>query len=185
MMPSLRAPLLVGLRVVSAASVSRQVQLGNDHFFVQPEKIASFGPWSADLLPGSDDFLPLTVVHLNDAPSAQAVKTALEGFDEIDDVWQPLFAEGMSTFTPPSHRTVELTLGIVLYIQQDAHGEDDDVESGWSEDLAPAFEITTVLGDVQLNAMLPSGPYFVHRYTGNVYEAYKLYADFNQAFIQV
>jgi hypothetical protein len=31
----------------------------------------------------------------------------------------------------------------------------------------------------------PAGPYFVHRYTGNVFQAYRLYVDTNQAFIQV
>jgi hypothetical protein len=32
---------------------------------------------------------------------------------------------------------------------------------------------------------VPAGPYFVHRYTGNVFQAYRLYVDTNQAFIQV
>ncbi|KAF5620711.1 monocarboxylate transporter 4 [Fusarium sp. NRRL 25303] len=31
---------------------------------------------------------------------------------------------------------------------------------------------------------VPAGPYFVHRYTGNVFQAYRLYVDTNQAFIQ-
>lgn len=32
---------------------------------------------------------------------------------------------------------------------------------------------------------IPAGPYFVHRYTGDVYQAYRLYVDTSQAFIQV
>ncbi|GKU07434.1 glutamyl-trna amidotransferase subunit a [Fusarium langsethiae] len=31
---------------------------------------------------------------------------------------------------------------------------------------------------------IPAGPYFVHHYTGNVYQAYRLYVDTSQAFIQ-
>ncbi|KAF4435214.1 Glutamyl-tRNA(Gln) amidotransferase subunit A [Fusarium austroafricanum] len=32
---------------------------------------------------------------------------------------------------------------------------------------------------------VPAGPYFVHRYTGNVYQAYRLYVDTDRSFIQL
>ncbi|KAF5120173.1 Glutamyl-tRNA(Gln) amidotransferase subunit A [Metarhizium anisopliae] len=34
------------------------------------------------------------------------------------------------------------------------------------------------------NRIVPSGPYFLHTSTGNAYQAYRLFADTNQAFIQ-
>lgn len=39
------------------------------------------------------------MVHFKDTPSAQRLQDTLEGFDTVDDVWQPLFAEGEALLT--------------------------------------------------------------------------------------
>ncbi|KAL6922844.1 hypothetical protein FSST1_000118 [Fusarium sambucinum] len=72
--------------------------------------------------------------------------------------------------------------------------EKDDV---WTEHFANVMYYQTDSDDIgghsakynatsvyYANDSNPPGPYFVHRYTGNVYQAYRLYADTSQAFIQ-
>lgn len=88
------ATAAVSVPAIASVSVSRQVQLGSHHFFVPPIAVASFDSWTSDLSPGTDDLIPLTIVHLNDTPSASAVTTALSNFEANDDVWQRLFAQG-------------------------------------------------------------------------------------------
>lgn len=85
---------LLNLGVVSALATSRQIQLGSDHYFLSPDEVATFESWNAELLSGSDDLIPFTVMQLNDEPSIESLQNTLEEFGTVDDVWQPLFAEG-------------------------------------------------------------------------------------------
>lgn len=78
----------------ASVSVSRQVQLGSDHFFVPPIPVAAFDSWKSELVPGDDDLIPLSIVHLNVTPSAAVVKIAFSDFEANDDVWQKQFAQG-------------------------------------------------------------------------------------------
>jgi hypothetical protein len=77
--------------VASALSVSRQIQLGNHEYFVPPTASWKLESW--DYNTGTDEFVPLTVVHLNDTVDAASVASALVEYEK-DDVWTTSFAEG-------------------------------------------------------------------------------------------
>ncbi|KAH7262788.1 hypothetical protein BKA59DRAFT_505813 [Fusarium tricinctum] len=73
---------------------------------------------------------------------------------EDDDVWTKAFAQA-------------------IYIQSDSKKL-----SEFNSDKFNVSEVYTGKDEV------PAGPYFVHRYTGNVHQAYRLYVDTDQSFIQ-
>ncbi|OJJ30139.1 hypothetical protein ASPWEDRAFT_176808 [Aspergillus wentii DTO 134E9] len=141
-----------------AASVSRQVELGKNDYFVSPEPAWNISPWTP-LLNSTEELIPLTVVHLNASGSAQSVKAVLETYNQTDDVWTPDFTK-------------------ILCIQS---------QSSKGKSISPSS-----LGEYSVDKVLyknskekvPAGPYFLNAYTGMVYQAYRLYADTNQAFIQ-
>ncbi|CEI42154.1 unnamed protein product [Fusarium venenatum] len=137
------------------ASVSRQIQLGDLEYFVPPEPVWKIKDWNFSA-PG-EEFTPITVVNIIEDPTGLLnISHSLEGFEK-DDVWTEHFANANSS---------------VMYYQTDS----DDI-GGYST----KYNATSVY---YANDSNPAGPYFVHRYTGNVYQAYRLYADTSQAFIQ-
>lgn len=77
---------------VSAASVSRQIQLGDHEYFIPPTAAWKLDSWNASV---SDEFTPLTVVKLNQTANAERVASALETY-ENDDVWTKEFTQGES-----------------------------------------------------------------------------------------
>jgi hypothetical protein len=92
--------LVVGifyLAVVSAASVSRQIQLGDHEYFVPPTAAWTLDSWDADA--DAEEFTPLTVVKLNGTANAERVAAAL-GEYEKDDVWTKEFTQGMLCGSP-------------------------------------------------------------------------------------
>ncbi|KAM0418629.1 hypothetical protein ACHAPT_012432 [Fusarium lateritium] len=103
---------------------------------------------------GADEFTPLTVVHLNDTVNAASVVSALVEYEK-DDVWTASFAQ-------------------VLSIRF------SNTSNDWIKDLPLDYNTSAVI----YSDKAPPGPYFVHTATGNVYQAYRLYPDTNQAFIQ-
>lgn len=62
---------------------------------------------------------------------------------------------------------------LVLYMKSDS----DEAHNVSSE-----YNVSAIYTGTE---SIPPGPYFVHRYTGDVYRAYRLYVDTSQAFIQV
>ncbi|KAF4971550.1 hypothetical protein FZEAL_9834 [Fusarium zealandicum] len=156
MNPSLLA--LFYLAVASASTVSRQIQLGDDEYFLPPTAAWKLESWDVDAK-HTDEFTPLTVVNLNDTADAARVSLALKKYDEADDVWTASFAQ-------------------VLYIQSEHKGNDK-----WLKDLASEYKTSQVYYSDNENSTAP-GPYFVQSSTGDVYQAYRLYDDTNQAFIQ-
>lgn len=76
---------------VSAASVSRQIQLGDHEYFVPPTAAWKLNSWDASV--SADEFTPLTVVKLNRTANAERVASAL-GEYEKDDVWTKEFTQG-------------------------------------------------------------------------------------------
>jgi hypothetical protein len=76
---------------VSAASVSRQIQLGDHEYFVTPTAAWKLNSWDASV--SADEFTPLTVVKLNQTANAERVASAL-GEYEKDDVWTKEFTQG-------------------------------------------------------------------------------------------
>jgi hypothetical protein len=150
MMPALYLALLCVTGV--AASVSRQIQLGDLEYFIPPKPAWKLKHWNVSI--HNDDFTPLTVVNLGEPPTAATVSDALEQYEE-DDVWTKRFTQ-------------------ILYLQSDA----DESKDFKSDD----YNVSAVYTGTE---SVPAGPYFVHRYTGDVYQAYRLYVDTSQAFIQV
>ncbi|KAL9560862.1 hypothetical protein ACKAV7_015025 [Fusarium commune] len=134
---------------VSAASVSRQIQLGDHEYFVPPTAAWKLDSWNASA--DADEFTPLTVVKLNQTANAERVASALGDYEK-DDVWTKEFTQA-------------------LYIKSDK-------ELAFN---SSKYNVSTVYTGKE---SVPAGPYFVHRYTGNVFQAYRLYIDTNQAFIQ-
>ncbi|KAF5701595.1 glutamyl-tRNA(Gln) amidotransferase subunit A [Fusarium mundagurra] len=134
---------------VSAASVSRQIQLGDHEYFVPPTAAWTLDSWDAEV--GAEEFTPLTVVKLNGTANAERVASAL-GEYEKDDVWTKEFTQA-------------------LYVKT-------DTELAFN---SSKYNVSAVFTGKE---SVPAGPYFVHRYTGNVFQAYRLYVDTNQAFIQ-
>ncbi|RKL25637.1 hypothetical protein BFJ68_g268 [Fusarium oxysporum] len=78
---------------VSAASVSRQIQLGDHEYFVPPTAAWKLNSWDASV--SADEFTPLTVVKLNQTANAERVASAL-GEYEKDDVWTKEFTHDPS-----------------------------------------------------------------------------------------
>ncbi|KAF4435586.1 Glutamyl-tRNA(Gln) amidotransferase subunit A [Fusarium acutatum] len=144
--------LVVGifyLACVSAASVSRQIQLGDHEYFVPPTAAWTLDSW--DVSVDAEEFTPLTVVGLNQTANAERVASVLGEYEE-DDVWTKEFTQ-------------------VLYVKS-------DTELAFN---SSKYNVSSVYTGQE---SVPAGPYFVHRYTGNVFQAYRLYVDTNQAFIQ-
>lgn len=77
--------------VASALSVSRQIQLGDHEYFVPPTASWKLESWVYKN--GTEEFVPLTVVHLNDTVNAASVASVLVEYEK-DDVWTASFAEG-------------------------------------------------------------------------------------------
>ena len=84
------------LSTCMATSVSKQILLGTEEYFLPPAKA-----WSLDTWCGSnnatEEYTPLTVVDLNDTVSLETVSTVLQQYAAADDVWTPSFAEGTNT----------------------------------------------------------------------------------------
>ncbi|KIW82970.1 hypothetical protein Z517_02213 [Fonsecaea pedrosoi CBS 271.37] len=147
------------------SSVSRQVSLGVDSYFLPPTKSWSIRSWDVNSIQADDEFLPLTVVQCNDSKvDEQTLKTTFDTYLARDDVWTPEFANALFLQCPKTKLDLDKVKG-----------------------LAPEYSINNVFyGDFNQSSIenVPIGPYFVHKFTGDVYRAYKLVNDFNQAFIQ-
>ena len=76
----------------------------------------------------------------------------------------------------------------VIYTAPAENRPVEEQGSDWIDALSPRYNISNIISGSRgpsANTTVAPGPYFVHIYTGHVYEAYKLYVDTSQAFIQV
>ncbi|KAI0886343.1 amidase signature domain-containing protein [Annulohypoxylon maeteangense] len=148
-----------------AQTVSKQVELGANSYFLPPTKSWSFQSWMPKPNEFSDEFLPLTVVRLNNSRiNPQDLRAILESYNATDDVWTPNFTKAIFF----EHHGNQL------------HGTSESL-------LAPDYTINNIFDRASNRpdiSNIPLGPYFLETHTGNVYRAYKLVNDFNQAFIQ-
>ncbi|KAI1086435.1 amidase signature domain-containing protein [Rostrohypoxylon terebratum] len=146
-------------------TVSKQVELGGNSYFLPPTKAWSFRSWKLPSNQSSDEFLPLTVVRLNDSTvNAQEIRAIFENYNATDDVWTPEFTRAIF-FEHPGEK--------LSYSQASSLTPDYTVDS--------IFDSASSQPDI---SNVPRGPYFLETRTGDVYRAYKLVNDFNQAFIQ-
>ncbi|BCR90953.1 uncharacterized protein ACHE_60839S [Aspergillus chevalieri] len=153
--------------LVGAASVSRHVQLGSHEYFLPPQPAWSFSEWEKSLVNSDEEFIPLTVVHLNSTNrGTESIKATLDKFRWADDVWTPAFTNALYVQYPLNATSSGNNLTVSL-------GPDSPVDN-----------VFTSTGKTTANKSVPQGPYFVHKYTGKVYQAYRLYPDTSQAFLQ-
>lgn len=172
--------------LVGAASVSRHVQLGSHEYFLPPQPAWSFSEWEKSLVNSDEEFIPLTVVHLNSTNrGTESIKATLDKFRWADDVWTPAFTNGKSILTARALCPIADN-DIALYVQYplNATSSGNNLTVSLGPD-SPVDNVFTSTGKTTANKSVPQGPYFVHKYTGKVYQAYRLYPDTSQAFLQV
>ncbi|KAI1409811.1 amidase signature domain-containing protein [Hypoxylon sp. FL1857] len=148
-----------------AQTVSKQVNLGANSYFIPPTKSWSFQSWNAESIQSQDEFLPLTVVRLkNTDVTVQDLRGIFEAYNATDDVWTPDFTESVFVQSPGSQFSGSLV-----------------------GSLHPDYPVSDVFHSCSNKSSIsnvPLGPYFVQTRTGDVYRAYKLVNDVSQAFIQ-
>lgn len=86
----------LNLSIAAAASVSRQILIGSDEYFLPPTAAWKLDSWCDDAS-SKEEFTPLTVVRLNGTASSATVGAVLEHYTAIDDVWTPEFAKCVYT----------------------------------------------------------------------------------------
>ncbi|KAF4345754.1 glutamyl-tRNA(Gln) amidotransferase subunit A [Fusarium beomiforme] len=109
------------------------------------------------------------------------------------DSWN-VSADHADEFTPLTVVKLNGTASEEAIVSELGEYEKDDV---WTKEFTQALYIKSDSQLTKINSSkynvsevytgkdsVPAGPYFVHRYTGNVYQAYRLYVDTSQAFIQ-
>lgn len=74
---------------------------------------------------------------------------------------------------------------IALYVQYPSNATSEKNLTVSLGPNGPVDNVFTSTGKIAANETVPQGPYFVHKYTGKVYQAYRLYPDTSQAFLQV
>lgn len=84
---------LLQISLALTATISRQIRLGLDDYFLPPTAAWKLDSWR-DNNTRKEEFTPLTVIKLNSTVSSAAVSTVLERYAATDDVWTPSFAEG-------------------------------------------------------------------------------------------
>lgn len=171
--------------LAGAASVSRHVQLGSHEYFLPPQPAWSFSAWESGLVDSEEELIPLTVVHLNStSQGTDSIKATLDKFRWADDVWTPAFTNGRPIQIARALSSIA-DVCLALYVQYPSNatsGKNLTVSLGPN---GPVDNVFTSTGKTAANETAPQGPYFVHKYTGKVYQAYRLYPDTSQAFLQV
>ncbi|KID65350.1 glutamyl-tRNA(Gln) amidotransferase, subunit A, partial [Metarhizium hybridum] len=166
--------------IVSAKVVSRQIQLGQHEYFMPPSPSWKVPSWDSNWLQNAtvDEFVPITVMNLNGTKNDANIRAMLDKFNATDDVWTSSFTLSKPA-TPVWLQIFQLTSIQVLYIQSSNRSASTLLQ----KEKPDQYTISKlVFGNT--DRIVPSGPYFLHTSTGNAYQAYRLFADTNQAFIQ-
>jgi hypothetical protein len=147
----------LGAQVVSTGAT---IQLNKDYYFVPPTSQGKVYNGPSTALGGSNSqnafgFIPITVVE--EKKQTHELQTLFTSWRTKDDVFQPGFVETV------------LLAGF--------KGEKPETATYMSGQDSKVLALAE-------NNSLPSGPYFLNTYTGEAYQAYKLYEDFAGAFTQ-
>lgn len=124
------------------------------------------------------DLFPLTVVEISPEEfSPEYLSNITAEYDELDDVFQRAFLQ--TVYLQP---TGDNDVPVVDITSIESSLDDLNVKlfitpGDTTGDSRPVITTTII-------PALPKGPYFVSAYTGDVYEAYRLYDDNNLAFVQ-
>ncbi|KAF7594734.1 hypothetical protein BBP40_008441 [Aspergillus hancockii] len=122
------------------------------------------------------DLVPMTVVPV--APSTN-LQSLLSDFGRLDDVFQSAFLR-VVYITSSASEAIDSSMNNYASILK-ALGNEILLTGSDSRSASPT---STPSVTAQLSEGLPSGPYFVSAYSGEVFRAYRLYPDDNLAFIQ-
>ncbi|KAF8860529.1 putative Glutamyl-tRNA amidotransferase subunit A [Acephala macrosclerotiorum] len=118
-----------------------------------------------------DDFIPLTVMTGDfNTFDATALKTEVSKYIAADDVFSAGFLQAIyliSTTPAELHTSLTPTL------------------SGYGNKLfMVSLTSNSSMATTSCSSELPTGPHFLHAYTGAVYQAYRLYSDYEGAFTE-
>ncbi|KAG7113497.1 Scytalone dehydratase-like protein Arp1 like [Verticillium longisporum] len=158
----MRSFALLSLGFIASAAAQfvqtgASVKLNDVYYYVSPysQGKAYDGPFNVKSLPRAFGFTPITVV------ADELEKESLEGlfgnWTTKDDVWQPAF---LSAIFLAGQKTPCLT------------------KASYHED------VSSIVVPLNKDAKLPSGPYFLDTSSGEVCQAFRLYADFAGAFTE-
>lgn len=143
----------------SLTGTGASVQLNEINYFISPftQGRVSNGTAAIKTHQSQFGFVPATIISDGNNDSPLVLRNMFQNWSNVDDVWQPAFLE------------------TVFIANLDAAST---VNTSYYKDV-----VSTVL-PLQAGSRIPSGPYFVNIYTGDVHQAFRLYADFAGAFSQ-
>ncbi|WYZ40784.1 hypothetical protein EsH8_IV_001125 [Colletotrichum jinshuiense] len=156
----MKALTLLGLAGAAAAQLVQtgaSLKLNDVYYFVSPfsQGKPSNGSLNIKSLPRAFGFTPVTVVA--DAVSKDSLPGLFGNWSTRDDVWQPAFLSA-------------------IFLA----GVDSPCLTKASYD--GSNKTQSIVVPLAKGANIPSGPYFLDTYTGDVYQAFRLYDDFAGAF---
>ncbi|KAM0443297.1 hypothetical protein ACHAQK_003660 [Fusarium lateritium] len=136
-------------------STGASFELNGTYYYVSPysQGKAHNGHLSVEGLPHAFGLTPVTIVSGQTDVSATALEELFQNWTAKDDVWQPAF------------------LSTVLLSGQEKR----------TEKIAYHPEVESRVLPLHAGS-LPPGPYFLDVFSGNVFQAFRLYDDFNGAF---
>ncbi|CAH0052226.1 unnamed protein product [Clonostachys solani] len=153
------ALLIVAVKIVSASleSSGLSVKLNDVDYFISPisQGRAYDQPLDAKTRGGQFGFVPVTMI----AETNSNIAGLLTDWSTIDDVWQPGFLN--TIILASSGRSGSRPVSGTYY-------------ANLKSEILPLKE----------RSQIPSGPYFLDTYTGEVHQAFRLYDDFAGAFTQ-
>ncbi|CAG9950583.1 unnamed protein product [Clonostachys rosea f. rosea IK726] len=151
--------LILAVRNVSTSleSSGLSVKLNDVDYFISPfsQGRAYDQPLDAQSRGGQFGFVPVTVI----AETSTNIAGLLTNWSTIDDVWQPGFLT--TIILASSGRSRSGPVSMTYY-------------ANFTSEILP----------LQESSQIPSGPYFLDTYTGEVHQAFRLYDDFAGAFTQ-
>ncbi|KAH7386531.1 amidase signature domain-containing protein [Cadophora sp. MPI-SDFR-AT-0126] len=150
------------------------VAVNDVYYYVPSVPVSSLGVGRYQLRaaasPG-EDLIPLTVMKSNCSKfDASVLKEEVERYSTMDDVFNPGFMQAIylasvaSTYPNTALASSLTDFGNKLFMT-----------SSSSSSAIPA---------TNCSQSLPIGPYFLHAYTGDVYQAWRLYSDYEGAFTE-
>ncbi|KAK1982199.1 amidase signature domain-containing protein [Colletotrichum cereale] len=160
MLPTMKALTLLALAGLAAADLIQtgaSLKLDDVYYFVSPFSQGKPSNRSVNIksLPRAFGFAPVTVV--SDPVPKDGLAALFSNWTATDDVWQPAF------------------LSVIFLAGAGAPCLTKASYDGGNK-------MQSVVLPLSAGSRIPSGPYFLDTYTGDVYQAFRLYDDFAGAF---
>ncbi|KAI0919006.1 hypothetical protein AcW1_003502 [Taiwanofungus camphoratus] len=160
---------------VSFQPSGKTLTLGGNSYYVPPSPVSQFRldeeiewPINSATKAVTGKLIPFSVVSTSDPVFTEdTFEATLQAWAAKDDVWNVSFLTGVYILFNGSHSSPAVSLS--------------SVQKKYAIDLLLLSESYPT--GFSLTKPLPSGPYFLEHSTGNIFEAYRLYNDENQAFL--